>query len=155
MNRKMIVYSLGRMLILEAFLFLLPIITGFIYKENSVAFCFLIVAVFTAFVGYVCSYKKPKKMKIYAKEGFVIVALAWTVLSLFGALPFYISGEIPSYVDAFFETVSGFTTTGSSILNNVEALSHASLIWRSFAHWVGGMGVLVFVVAILPEEDRK
>ena len=153
MNRKMIIYSLGRMLMLEALLLLLPTITGFIYKEAKVALCFLAVAFLTAIVGYGFSYKKPKKMKIYAKEGFVIVALAWTVLSLFGALPFYISGEIPSYVDAFFETVSGFTTTGSSILNNVEGLTHASLMWRSFAHWVGGMGVLVFVVAILPEEN--
>lgn len=153
MNRKMIVYTLGRMLMLEGALLLLPTLTGFIYKEKSVALVFLGVAVLTALVGYACSYQRPKKMKIYAKEGFVIVALAWTVLSLFGALPFYFSGEIPSYIDAFFEIVSGFTTTGSSVLTDVESLSHASLFWRSFSHWIGGMGVLVFVVAILPEAN--
>ena len=153
MNRKMIAYSLGRMLILEGLLLLLPVMTGIIYKEYKVALAFVLVAFFTAFMGFVCSYKKPKNMKLYAKEGFVIVALAWTVLSLFGALPFYLSGEIPSYIDAFFETVSGFTTTGSSILNNIEGLTHASLFWRSFSHWVGGMGVLVFVVAIMPEDN--
>ena len=153
MNRKMIIYTLGRMLISEGLLLLLPAITGLIYKEIKVALSFLFVALITALIGYACSYKKPRKMKIYSKEGFVIAALAWTVLSLFGALPFYISGEIPSYIDAIFETVSGFTTTGSSILVDVEALSHASLFWRSFSHWIGGMGVLVFVVAILPEEN--
>ena len=153
MNRKMIIYTLGRMLISEGLLLLLPAITGLIYKEIKVALSFLFVALITALIGYACSYKKPRKMKIYSKEGFVIAALAWSVLSLFGALPFYISGEIPSYIDAIFETVSGFTTTGSSILVDVEALSHASLFWRSFSHWIGGMGVLVFVVAILPEEN--
>ena len=153
MNKKMIVYSLGRMLILEGLLLLLPALTGVIYKEYGTALSFFLMAIFTGFVGYVFSHKKPKNEKLYAKEGFVIVALAWAVLSLFGALPFYISGEIPSYIDAFFETVSGFTTTGSSILTNVEGLTHASLMWRSFAHWIGGMGVLVFVVAIMPEDN--
>ena len=120
MNRKMIIYTLGRMLMLEGALLLLPTLTGFIYKEFKVALAFLGVAVLACLVGLACSYKRPKKMKIYAKEGFVIVALAWTVLSIFGALPFYFSGEIPSYIDAFFEIVSGFTTTGSSILTDSQ-----------------------------------
>lgn len=94
--------------------------------------------------------KKAKKLKAYTREGFLTVALSWIVLSLFGALPFIISGEIPNFVDALFETVSGFTTTGASILPNVELLSQTSLFWRSFTHWIGGMGVLVFILAILP-----
>ena len=94
--------------------------------------------------------KKPENTDLYAKEGFVIVSLSWLILSIFGALPFVISGAIPSYIDAFFETVSGFTTTGSSIVPAVEELPKAMLMWRSFTHWVGGMGVLVFIMAILP-----
>lgn len=151
MNRKMIIYTLGRILILEGILLLLPTMTGFIYQEVNVALNYLFVAILTGIVGFVFSYKKPKKMKLYAKEGFVIVALTWTLLSLFGALPFYLNGETSTYIDAFFEIVSGFTTTGSSILTNVEGISHASLFWRSFSHWVGGMGVLVFMVAIFPD----
>lgn len=152
MNRQMIRYTLGKMLMLEGFLLGLPCLTGIIYQEYHQALIFAIVALICGLLGFALSTRHPAKTKIYAREGFVIVALSWTVLSLFGALPFYISQEIPSYIDAFFETVSGFTTTGSSILNNVEALSHASLFWRSFSHWVGGMGVLVFVVAILPDS---
>lgn len=99
---------------------------------------------------------KPKNRVIYAKEGFVIVAFAWLLLSGIGALPFVISGEIPSYIDAFFETVSGFTTTGASILTNVEKMSHGLLFWRSFTHWIGGMGVLVFIMAVVPSAaDRS
>jgi len=151
MNRKMIIYTLGRMLILEGLLLLLPIITSLVYREFNMTLIYSCVAILASAVGYILSFKKPNKMKLYAKEGFVIVALTWTVLSIFGALPFYISKEIPSYISAFFEIVSGFTTTGSSILTDVEALSHTSLFWRSFSHWVGGMGVLVFMVAIFPD----
>ena len=151
MNKKMIVYTLGRMLVLEMLLLLLPTITGFIYHETKIALIYLGVAIFTGLVGFGLSYKKPSKMKVYAKEGFVIVALTWVLLSLFGALPFCLSQEIPSYIDAFFEIVSGFTTTGSSVLTDVESMSHATLLWRSFSHWVGGMGVLVFMVAIFPD----
>ena len=101
-------------------------------------------------LGQLLTHKKPHNPSFYAKEGFVTTALGWIVMSLFGCLPFLITGEIPSFVDALFETVSGFTTTGASILSDVEALSHCSLIWRSFTHWIGGMGVLVFLLAVLP-----
>ncbi len=100
--------------------------------------------------GGLLSFKKPRQASLFARDGLAVVALAWIAVSLFGALPFYISGSIESFVDCFFETVSGFTTTGASILQEVESLSRSLLFWRSFTHWVGGMGVLVFVMAILP-----
>ena len=136
------------MLIESAFL-LLPFLVGLLYGEQE-AFAFLIAAVLCAAVGVLPVLKKPKNSVFFVKEGFVAVALCWISLSFFGALPFLFSGEIPSFTDAIFETVSGFTTTGSSILSDVEALSHASIFWRSFTHWIGGMGVLVFLLAILP-----
>ncbi|MBR6451971.1 MAG: TrkH family potassium uptake protein [Lachnospiraceae bacterium] len=149
MNRKMVVYILGGVLSIEALLMLLPIITGLIYREKSVIW-FFITAAACALTGILLSRKKPADQKLYTREGFVSVALSWVVLSIFGAMPFYLSGEIPHFTDAFFETVSGFTTTGASILPDVEKLSKCMLFWRSFTHWIGGMGVLVFVLAILP-----
>ena len=131
MNKKVIIYTLGKMIMVEGLLMLLPALTGFIYRENE-AYPFLFVGLLLTVVGYIIGRKQPKKTKIFAREGFVIVALCWVLLSLLGAIPFVLTGEIPSYIDAVFETVSGFTTTGSSILTNVEALSHASLFWRSF-----------------------
>ena len=114
-----------------------------VYKRQGVA-------VVCAVLGFLCTRKKPKVRMFFAREGFVLVSLGWLVLSFFGCLPFVLSGEIPHFIDALFEIVSGFTTTGSSILPEVEKLSKASLIWRSFSHWIGGMGVLVFILAILP-----
>lgn len=152
MNKKMIFYTLGKMMRIEGLLMLLPTLTGFIYHEKT-AYTYLFVSSLVYILGYFISRTKPKNAVIYAREGFVIVAFSWIVLSFFGALPFYFSGEIPSFVDALFETVSGFTTTGSSILNDIEALSHANLFWRSFSHWIGGMGILVFVVAFLPDAS--
>ena len=135
---------------------LFPLITSLIYKE-SCAKTFLISIGIALVAGFALTLIfKPGSKVIYAKEGFVIVSLAWLALSLVGALPFYISGEIPSFVDAFFETVSGFTTTGASILTDVEAMSKGMLFWRSFTHWIGGMGVLVFIMAIIPTvSDRS
>ena len=106
-------------------------------------------------LGLITSLRTPQNTKIYARDGLAIVALVWVLMSVFGALPFVISGEIPSFADAFFETVSGFTTTGSTILTDVEALSHGTLFWRSFSHWIGGMGVLVFAMAVLPMTDGR
>lgn len=152
MNRRMIFYTLGKMLQIEGLLMLLPFITGIIYQEKT-AFYYLTVGLIVILLGYVMCLKKPRNKVIYAKEGFVIVALAWLLLSFFGAFPFWLSREIPSYIDAFFEIVSGFTTTGSSILSDIEALSHANLFWRSFSHWIGGMGILVFVIAFLSDAS--
>lgn len=148
MNKQMIRYTLGKMIQIEGILMLLPALTGLIYKENT-GFAYLIIGIIIFALGYLLGKNRPKKDNIYAREGFLIVALAWLVLSLLGAIPFVVTGEIPHYIDAFFETVSGFTTTGSSILTNIEGLSHPALFWRSFSHWIGGMGILVFVVAFL------
>ncbi|MBR5538388.1 MAG: TrkH family potassium uptake protein, partial [Clostridia bacterium] len=149
MNFRTISYILGWVLLIEGGFLLLPYAVGLLYGESQ-ARSFLITSVICIAIGALSVIKKPKQVVFFTREGFVTVALSWLVLSLFGALPFVINGDIPSYVDAFFETVSGFTTTGSSILSNVEALSYASLFWRSFTHWIGGMGVLVFLLAILP-----
>lgn len=149
MNYSMIIYILGHLLRYEAIFMILPTVTGWIYLEKE-AYAFLGVALLTFFIGTIMTCKQPKSKKFYTRDGSVTVALGWIVLSIFGALPFVFSGDIPSYVDALFETISGFTTTGASILNDVEALSHASLMWRSFTHWVGGMGVFVFILSLLP-----
>lgn len=127
----------------------LPAIVAAIYQEKS-GYSFLIAMGICLIIGIPLICRKPKSKVFFSKEGFVSVALGWIVLSLIGALPFFISGEIPSYVDALFEIISGFTTTGSSILKDVEALSYCMLFWRSFTHWIGGMGILVFILAILP-----
>ena len=149
MNLPMIVSILGQVLLVEAGLMVLPMGVSLIYEE-SCAGAFAITAAILLAVSLLARLIRPKHRVFYAREGFVIVALSWVLLSAFGALPFWISGEIPHYVDCFFETVSGFTTTGASILANVETLSQGMLFWRSFTHWVGGMGVLVFVLAIVP-----
>ena len=154
MNIKMILNMLGRISILEAVLLALPTVCALIYRENTV-WAFLITIGIALAVGCVCLLFKPKNKNIYAREGFVIVALAWIIMSAIGALPFKISGEIAHYYDAFFEVVSGFTTTGASILADVESMSRGLLFWRSFTHWIGGMGVLVLVVAIIPTETGR
>ncbi len=156
MNRRMVLKTVGQICLAEAALLLLPLVVCLIYSETAVAFAFIKTIVISAVLGVVIVLlSRPGTRIIYAKESFVIVTLAWIVVSALGALPFVFSGEIPNYIDAFFETVSGFTTTGASILTNVEALSHGSLFWRSFTHWIGGMGVLVFIMAIVPVSDRS
>ena len=156
MNYAVIKRTLGWLLIFEAVFFLVPLITAIVYGEQA-GFTFLICIGICGALGGVCLIGKPRDESIYAKEGFVIVALSWIVLSLFGALPFVFTGAIPNYIDALFETVSGFTTTGASILNGeqIEALPKSVLMWRSFTHWVGGMGVLVFIMAFLPLSGAK
>lgn len=151
MNAKMIRFVLGRILLVEAGLLLLPLATALIYGELLLPWAAAVIL--SAVCGGVLSARKPVNTSLYAKDGFAVVALAWLLMSAFGALPFVLNGDIPHYVDAFFETVSGFTTTGATILTAVEPLSRSSLFWRSFAHWVGGMGVLVFMVAVLPTSD--
>lgn len=149
MNSSMVRYILGYVLKIEAGLMLLPMITALIYRESQ-GVAFIITALICGGLGLIMSWKKPENDVFYFKEGCVSTALSWILMSIFGALPFTLNGDIPDYTDALFETISGFTTTGSSILADVEALSHCSLIWRSFTHWIGGMGVLVFLLAILP-----
>ncbi|MGN1032370.1 MAG: TrkH family potassium uptake protein [Intestinibacter sp.] len=154
MNRRMILRTLGNILIFEGIIMALPLIVSLIYREHTAAY-FLITIAITLAIGYFLANLKTDNKQIYAKEGFIIVALSWIFVSLVGALPFYMSREIPSFIDAFFETVSGFTTTGSSILNDIESLSKGMLFWRCFTHWIGGMGVLVFVLAFLPHSEGQ
>ena len=159
MNYSVIRRTVGWLLLFETGFFFVPLITSAIYLEKEF-FDFLLTMAITGVLGSLFVYKKPKSTVIYAKEGFVIVALSWIVMSLFGALPFWFSGAIPSYIDALFETVSGFSTTGSSILTGeqIDALFETSksiLMWRSFTHWVGGMGVLVLIMAFLPLSGAK
>ena len=149
MNGAMIVYILGQVLRIEGLLLLPSFFVGLIYKEQE-GWMYLAMAAVCLVIGTLITLRKPKNTTIYLKEGCVSTALCWIVLSAFGALPFVLTGEIPSFTDAMFETVSGFTTTGSSILTDVEAMSYTSLFWRSFTHWIGGMGVLVFLLAVLP-----
>ena len=151
MNTRMIGFLLGRILMVEAGLLALPLLTALLYGESLMPW--LATMLVLAAIGWGLSLWKPERTALYAKDGFAAVALVWLLMSAFGALPFVLSGDIPNYIDAFFETVSGFTTTGASILTAVEPLSRGGLLWRSFTHWVGGMGVLVFVMAILPMSD--
>ena len=157
MNKKMVFRTIGRLLQITAVLLIVPVIVALIYGEIKQAFAFGVTALGSLLMGVIIScFTKTKNKVIYARDGFAITALAWIGMALVGAIPFVLSGDIPSYIDAFFETVSGFTTTGASILENVEALSHSALFWRSFTHWIGGMGVLVFIMAIIPNfTDRS
>ena len=149
MNRSIIRYILGQVLKLESAFLLLPCIVALIYHERQGVYYVVTIAIGLV-IGILMTFVKPKNMVFYLKEGCVATALSWIVMSLLGCLPFWFSGEIPSFTDALFETLSGFTTPGASILSNVEALSHCNLFWRSFTHWIGGMGVLVFMLAIIP-----
>lgn len=155
MNLKMVSHTVGRLLSVEALLMLLPLVVSLIYKEFNIVLCFGMTIVLTFVVSCLMRAPKVSTTKIYAREGFVAVALSWILMSFFGALPFVISREIPSMVDALFEVVSGFTTTGATILVDVERLSRGLLFWRAFTHWIGGMGVIVFVLAILPQKDMQ
>lgn len=150
MNYGMIKRILGYVLLIEALCLTLPLICSLVYGEPHALPVWTLCICICLMLGIVLTLGKPKSKQMFAKEGFVTVALSWIVISLFGAVPFVISGFIPSFTDALFETVSGFTTTGASILKDVERLPHSMLFWRSFTHWIGGMGVLVFIVAILP-----
>ena len=166
MNYKMLRYITGQLLIVEALLMLLPLIASLIYGEFGNLGAFLIPMAIMLALGLLFSIKKPENKTLRVKDGFVIVGLSWIVLSLFGCLPFIISGLIPSFIDAFFETVSGFSTTGSSVLFasdfdklwspvSAELGMRGIFLWRSFTNWIGGMGVLVFVLAIMPQQDMK
>lgn len=160
MNRKMVFHILGKILIVEAALMVPSVIVGLIYKEKA-TLAFLVPILALVLIGILLSVRKPKNKEIYARDGFFIVASAWVLMSLFGALPFYLSRgyyegcQFNSYVDCFFEVVSGFTTTGASVLTEIDILPRCILFWRCFTHWIGGMGVLVFVMAILPLSEER
>ena len=152
MNYKKLGGILGKIMILEGVLMLLPLLVAFIYREGIVnIFSYVVPIGALALIGMLVQFLKPKREELYQKEAFALVGAVWIVMAVFGALPFVINGDIPNYVDAFFEIVSGFTTTGASILPDVTKLSHSSLFWRSFSHWIGGMGILVFILIFIPE----
>lgn len=152
MNYRMIRFILGRILRTIGLLMFLPLGFTIYYHEPVMPFIVSIAACLV--IGKIMAGKEPENKAIYAKDGFVIVALAWIMMALFGALPFVLSREIPNFVDAFFESASGFTTTGSTIVQDVEILSHGILLWRGFSHWIGGMGILVFVLTFLPNNSQ-
>lgn len=166
MNYKMMRFILGELLIAEGTLMALPLATSLIYLEFDTVWSFIIPMAILLVLGVLMVASKPKDKTLGAKEGFITTGLSWIVLSVFGALPFVISGLIPNFIDAFFETVSGFTTTGSSVLapsdfanlwspETASAGMRGLFFWRSFTNWIGGMGVLVFVLAIMPQQDMK
>ena len=156
MNKRMVFHMLGRIVTLQAVLMLMPLICGIIYMEKSVVSFLISIAIALGLGAILTLCNKPENKTFFAREGFVIVALAWITMSAIGALPFVLSGTIPSYTDAFFETVSGFTTTGASIISSgLEEMPKCILFWRSFTHWIGGMGVLVLVMAIVPTETGR
>ena len=149
MNMKSVSYILGWVLNIEAALMSLPLVTSLIYDEGE-GWAFAIVMAICALIGFLLTHKRPNNPVFRAREGFIATSLSWVLMSVFGSLPFYFTGEIPRFIDALFETVSGFTTTGASILSDVETMSHCCMLWRCFTHWIGGMGVLVFLLAVLP-----
>lgn len=155
MNKRLIIKNLSKLMTAEAFLMLLPALVSVIYKEYRIAIIFTLTAAVIFALFLPLSLVIPRGNKIYAKEGFAIVALAWIMWSVAGADPFYISGVIPNYIDCFFETVSGLTTTGATILTEITSLPKGILFWRSFTHWIGGMGVLVFVMAVVRLSENS
>lgn len=149
MNMKSVSYILGWVLNIEAVLMSLPLVASLVYAEGE-GWAFAITMAMCVAVGFLLTHKRPNTPNFRAREGFIATALSWILMSVFGCLPFYFTGEIPRFVDALFETVSGFTTTGASILSDVESMSHCCMLWRCFTHWIGGMGVLVFLLAVIP-----
>lgn len=155
MNYRMITYIMGQILRIVGICMLLPLIVGVIYGEHHILLSFLIPAGITILLSIILTIKKPKNKAVFSMESFLSVAGSWIAMSAIGALPFVISGEIPNYIDAFFETVSGFTTTGSTILSDVESMSRSCMFWRAFTHWLGGMGVLMFMLAVMNSNDVR
>ena len=154
MNYKKLGQILGKIMILEGVLMIAPLIVSFVYKENiEHVIGFLVPIILLVGIGFLLQLLKPKRNNFYQKEGFALTALVWIIMTLFGAIPFVISGDVPNYIDACFEIMSGFTTTGSSIITDITTISHSILFWRSFSHWIGGMGILVFVLIFIPESD--
>ena len=154
MNYKLLGKILGKIMIMEGLLMLAPLAVCWIYREPLThALAFAIPIALLVLFGSLLQIPKPVRQALYQKEGFALTAMVWIVMTLFGAIPFVINGDIPNYVDACFEIMSGFTTTGASIINDITVISHSSLFWRSFSHWIGGMGILVFVLIFIPESN--
>lgn len=154
MNYKKLGKILGKIMILEGILMLAPLAVSLVYKESLVhILAFLIPIIIVTAIGFLLQVPKPKRDNLYQKEGFALTAMVWIVMTLFGAIPFVINGDIPNYIDACFEIMSGFTTTGSSIITDITAIAHSTLFWKSFSHWIGGMGILVFVLIFIPESN--
>ncbi len=155
MNYKKLGKILGKIMILEGILMFAPLIVSFIYKESIThILAFVIPITALILIGFLLQIPKPMRETFYQKEGFALVAIVWIVMTLFGAIPFVINGDIPNYIDAYFEMMSGFTTTGASIIPDITKISHSSLFWKSFSHWIGGMGILVFVLIFIPESNE-
>ena len=155
MKYRTLVHTLGNILIIESLVFLIPLLFALGFREMDCAAAFSITMVISFVSGVAFTRVKREKRNIDSKDGFIIVSMSWVVISLIGALPFVISGDIPNYIDAVFETLSGFTTTGSTILKNVEVLNRSMLFWRSFTHWLGGMGILLFMMAFMSMKDES
>lgn len=154
MNYKKLGKILGKIMVLEAILMLAPLAVAFLYEEGiRNVLAFIIPIVLLTAVGILLQLPKLDRNTLYQKEGFALTALVWVVMTLAGAVPFVINGDIPNYIDAWFEIMSGFTTTGASVITDITAMSHSTLFWRSFSHWIGGMGILVFVLIFIPESD--
>lgn len=152
MNKRMIIYVLGRFMQVIGALLLVPLIVSLVYREDLIhLMSFLVTSLMSFSLGLALTFEKPEDSAFYAKEGFIVVSLTWLIVSVIGAIPFMINGDIPSFIDAFFETSSGFTTTGASALNTIDHMARSSVFWRSFTHLIGGMGILVFALAILPQ----
>ena len=155
MNYRMILYLSGQILRVLGGLMILPLLVALIYNEPASRNAFAFTALVLLGTGSLITWKKPENKSLYNREGLATVAIAWLLVSIFGGIPFLLSGDIPNYADCIFEITSGFTTTGSTILTDVESMSHATLFWRAFSHFLGGMGVLVFMLAILPHNDTR
>lgn len=154
MNYKKLGGILGKIMILEAILMIAPLVVSFVYNEDFIfKLAFLIPIAVLALIGFLLQIPKPERNNLYQKEGFALTAMVWLIMTLFGAIPFVINGDIPNYFDAWFEIMSGFTTTGSSVITDITSVSHSTLFWRSFSHWIGGMGILVFVLIFIPESN--
>ena len=155
MNYNMIAYLLGNILHIEGVLLSVPVAVAFFYREEYSATSFIASAVVCLLAGAVLQSREPEDKRIYGREGFVVAALSWIVMSFFGAIPYYLTDSIPGFINCYFETVSGFTTTGATMLTEIEHLDNAILFWRCFTHWIGGMGILVFMLAVMPLSDDR
>ena len=153
MNYKYLGKILGKIMIIEGLLMFSPLVVSLVYKESFThTLAFLIPIIVLIFLGFLLQIPKPARRSLYQKEGFALTALVWIVMALFGAIPCVINGDIPNYIHACFEMMSGFTTTGASIITDVTVISHSTLFWRSLSHWIGGMGILVFVLIFIPSN---